>query len=69
MAYKNICDICGKKEADTQYKIKRSTRGMWLSGNGYSKWDETIWQPYKKISVCSKCGEILFNKERDKNAN
>ena len=61
MAYKHICDICNTNEADERYKIKRSRRGMWLRGNGYSKWDSTIWQPYQKIAMCHECKEKLLS--------
>lgn len=53
MANKVMCDICGKREASRQFKIReRKTRMNW---GGLQRWSD-----WKKIDICGECGEKLL---------
>lgn len=53
MANKVMCDICEKREASRQFKIKKreACRFLGIKRN---------WSDWKKIDICGECGEKLL---------
>lgn len=57
---KRICDVCDKNEADTSYKVKKSTLGRHCTGGSGARGIVCGWGLYEKIDICHECAEILL---------
>jgi len=53
---KRVCDVCGKNEATSSYKVMRSVFQTCRSGNR----KPPAWSTYEKIDICEKCSETIL---------
>lgn len=60
MADKRICDICNINNAVRSFKIKVSKKGQYLKNPNLIYWEDSLWTPYKKIDICSECGNKIL---------
>lgn len=57
---KRICDVCGKNEANTSYKVKKSIFGRHYTGGSGARGIVCDWGLYEKIDICGECAERLL---------
>lgn len=57
---KRICDVCDKNEANTSYKVKKSTLGRHHTGGSGARGIVYDWGLYEKIDICDECAEKLL---------
>ncbi len=58
---KRVCDVRGKNEATSSYKVKRSIFGRYRTGGSSSaRGFACCWGSYEKIDICEECSETIL---------